>query len=159
MSNNKRFACVDEVIVNHNLAKDCVLPIESIRHLAKLSMLTNSMAYIFADAAESLLMDTEFTLDKLEKCLSKQAKHDFKQMKNSVHAARLAAKKAAAPMYSQKDFTEDGCTDSDWWYNLIKLIDDRIGNNKQKTNLLLDFLFNMPSEGDGLFNVTYDDFI
>jgi hypothetical protein len=81
-------------------------------------------------------------------------------MNRQVHSARLAAKKAAEPMYvTDSGFTDDACIDSDWWYNFLKLVDDRVGTNKQKTHLLLEFLLNMPSEGEGLFNPKFEDFV
>ena len=44
-------------------------------------------------------------------------------------------------------------------YHARGLVDDRIGTNKQKTHLLLEFLLNMPSEGEGLFNPKFEDFV
>ena len=157
--NNKRFAAIEQMLPSHDLIKDSTMSEDAIRHYAKLATLTHSMAYILADAADPFLMDSEFALGKLNQRLKRQTKKNFADMYAAVRVSRRAVKKAAGPMYLKEDFSKDACKDSDWWYNLFKLIEDRIGNNKQKTNLLLDFLLNIPSEGDGLFNVKYEDFV
>lgn len=157
---SQRYSSVDEVIKANFLDKDCDMSPEAVRHYAKMAMVTNSLAYILADAAETFLMDCEFALGKFDKHLLRDVKRNFRQMKTAVHAARLAAKKAAEPMYkADHGFTDDACVDSDWFYNFLKLLDDRVGVNKQKTQLLLEFLLNMPSEGEGLFNPKLDDFV
>ena len=40
---------------------------------------------------------------------------------------------------------------------MIKLIDDRTTDSYQKTQMLLEFLLNMP-EGDSPYKVKFDDF-
>ena len=156
---NQRFSSIEEVIKENNLDTSGLSP-EAVRHYAHLAMTTNSLAYVLADAAETFLMDCENALCKFDRHLMKEVKQNFRQMNRQVHAARLAAKKAARPMYvTDSGFTDDACIDSDWWYNFLKLVDDRIGTNKQKTHLLLEFLLNMPSEGEGLFNPKFEDFV
>ena len=155
----QKFSSLDEVLAANNIKSD-TLSKEEVRHYAHLAMTTNSLAYVLADAAESFLMDCDAALGRVDRCLVQKTKQNFKEMHRCVHSARASAKKAASPMYeTNSGFTEDACYDSDWWYNFIKLIDDRIGVNPQKTNQLLEFLLNMPSEGEGLFNPTYSDFI
>lgn len=157
---SQRYSSLEEVIQSHNLYKESHMSPEAVRHHAKMAMVTNSLAYILADAAESFLMDCEHSLNKFDRMVKNESKQNFKRMRQCVHAARAAAKKAASPMYETRSgFTDDACFDSDWWYNLIKLLDDRVGVNQQKTQMLLEFLLNMPSEGDGLFNPKYDDFV
>jgi hypothetical protein len=157
---SQRYSSLEEVIKANNLDKDCTMSPESIKHFAKKAMITNSLAYILADAAETFLMDCEFALGKFDRNLLREVKRNFRQMKSAVHQARLAAKKAAEPMYEAgSGFTDDACIDSDWWYNFVKLLDDRVGVNKQKTQLLLEFLLNMPSEGEGLFKPKLEDFV
>lgn len=157
---SQRYSSLDEVIKENGLAKGCMMSAEQIRHYAKMAMITNSLAYILADAAETFLLDCECALGMFDRHLQKKVKQNFKLMKQAVHSARQAAKKAAEPMYlAGGGFTDDACIDSDWWYNLVKLIDDRLGVDKQKTNLFLEFLLNMPSEGEGLFHPRIEDFV
>ena len=156
---SQRYSSLEEVIKANNLDKNSTMSPESIKHFAKKAMITNSLAYILADAAETFLMDCDFALSKFDRHLTKEVKQSFKLMHKAVHSARLAAQKAAEPMYkTDSGFTDDACIDSDWFYNFLKLLDDRVGVNPQKTRLLLDFLLNMPSEGEGLFNPKFEDF-
>jgi hypothetical protein len=156
---SQRFSSLEEVIKANNLDTSGLSP-ENVRHYAHLAMTTNSLAYVLADAAETFLMDCENALGKFDRHLLKEVKQNFRHMNRQVHSARLAAKKAAEPMYvTDSGFTDDACIDSDWWYNFLKLVDDRVGTNKQKTHLLLEFLLNMPSEGEGLFNPKFEDFV
>lgn len=156
---SQRYSSLEDVIKENNLDKNCALSPDVIQHYAKMSMITNSLAYILADAAETFLMDCEESLSVFDRHLKQKIKQNFRDMHRAVHTACLAARKAAEPMYqTDSGFTDDACIDSDWWYNFIKLIDDRVGVNPQKTQLLLEFLLNMPSEGEGLFNPKLEDF-
>lgn len=156
---SQRYSSLDEVIKKNNLDKNCNLKPEEIRHHAKMAMVTNSLAYILADAAESFLMDCDTSLKKFDRQLRQNVKKDFREMHKRVEDARKSAKKAAEPIYKAgEDYTNDACIDADWFYNFVKLLDDRIGVNQQKTNLLLEFLLNMPSEGEGLFDIKLEDF-
>ena len=156
----QRYSSLEEVIKAHNLTKDSQMSPEAVKHWAKMAMVTNSLAYILADAAESFLMDCDEALGKFDKNLVQKTKQNFKELHKCVVAAKAAAKKAASPIYeTTSGYTDDACIDSDWWYNFVKLLDDRVGVNPQKTQMLLEFLLQMPSEGDGLFNPKYEDFV
>jgi len=155
----QRYSSLEEVIKENNLDTSGLSP-EAVRRHAKIAMNANSLAYILADAAETFLMDCEVSLSKFDRHLKREVKQNFAQMKRCVHSARAATKKAAQPMYdTDSGFTDDACIDADWWYNFVKLVDDRVGTNPQKTHLLLEFLLNMPSEGEGLYNVKLEDFV
>jgi hypothetical protein len=105
-------------------------------------------------------MECDEAMRKIDKQLVQKVKQDFNEMHRCIHASYKATNKAVQPMYkTNSNFTDNGCIDSDWWYNFMKLVDDRIGTNKQKTQLLLEFLLNTPSEGEGLFNPQFKDFV
>jgi hypothetical protein len=56
--------------------------------------------------------------------------------------------------------TEDAnlfANDSDWWYNFIRLVEDRTGNDALKTRQLLNWVLTMPSEM-GIFKIKKSDF-
>lgn len=156
----KRYAGLKEVIKETNIAKNATLSPEAIEYWTKKALATHSLAYILADAAESFLMECDEAMHKIDKQLVQKVKQDFKEMHRCVHASYKATNKAVQPMYkTNSNFTDNGCIDSDWWYNFLKLIDDRVGTNPQKTHLLLEFLLTMPSEGEGLFNPKFEDFV
>ena len=156
----KRYAGLKEVIKEANIAKNATLSPEAIEYWTKRALATHSLAYILADAAGSFLMDSEEAMHKIDRQLTYEVKQAFNELHKCIHNSYRAANKAVQPMYkTNSNFTHDGCIDSDWWYNFLKLVDDRIGINPQKTQLLLEFLLTMPSEGEGLFNPKYEDFI
>ena len=157
---SQRHSSLDEVINEHNLNRNTTLSAEEVRQYAKKAMVTNSLAYVLADAANSFLIDCDAALQHFHKSLRHEVKQNFRQFQHTIHAARAASKKAAEPMYlAGSGYTDDACIDSDWFYHFIQLLDDRVGTNPQKTQLLLEFLLNMPSEGEGIFNPKYEDFI
>lgn len=153
----KRDAKIDQMIDRYHMIEKCGQSRERLHRRVQRSMVLNNMAFVFADVANSLLMDAEAELRPFGASFGQTDKYNFKQMLSHIVAAKKWAAKSALPIYELKDEAEDACADSDWWYHLCLLIDDRVGDNPRKTNIFLEFLLGMPSEV-GLFNVTYNDF-
>ena len=152
----QRDAQIDAMIDRFNITEKCNMSREAIREKVRRGMVLNNLAFILADVANTFLMDMEEELKPFGVCFAQTDKYNFKQMLSHVTAARKWAEKTALPIYEIAD-ADDACADSDWWYNFIKLVDDRTGESARKTNMLLEYLLNMPSEV-GLFKVTYNDF-
>lgn len=152
----KRNRDIDDMIDRFHMEQKCRLTREQIRTKVLKGMVLNNIAFVLADAANTALMDMETELKGLGVAFSQKDKQNFNEMLRHVTAARKWAERSALPIYEIDD-ADDACADSDWWYNFIKLVDDRIGEDTRKTNLLLEYLLNMPSE-IGLFNVKYNDF-
>lgn len=152
----KRDADIDAMIDRFNMTEKCNLSREQIHRKVQRGMVLNNFAFILADAANTALMDMETELKPLGVAFSQKDKQNFNEMMKHVVAAKKWAEKSALPIYEISE-AQDACADSDWWYNFLKLVDDRIGDNAQKTNLLLEYLLNMPKEV-GLFDVRYEDF-
>ena len=147
---------IDAMIDRFHMTEKCSLSREAIHKKVQRGMVLNNIAYVLADAANSALMDMESELATLGVGFNQQDKYNFKQMLSHVEAAKKWAEKSALPIYEIND-ADDACADSDWWYNMVKLIDDRLGDDNRKTNMLLEYILAMPSE-ICLFNVTYNDF-
>lgn len=156
MRKKNRDAEIDAMIERFNMTERLGIPREKIREKVVRGMVLNNLAFVFADAANSFLIDCESELSPLGVCFNHDDKYNFKQMMTHVCAAKKWAEKSALPIYGISD-SDDACADSDWWYNMAKLIDDRLGENRGKTNMLLEYILAMPSEV-GLFNITYNDF-
>lgn len=152
----KRDREIDEMIDRFNMTKKCSLSREQIHKAVERGMILNNFAFVLADAANTFLMDCECEMSKLGVAFTQKDKQNFKEMLKQIHSARKWAEICALPIYEIKD-ADDACADSDWWYNFIKLVDDRIGDDPRKTNLLLEYILAMPSE-IGLFKVEYNDF-
>ena len=147
---------IDTLIDRFDMENKCSLTRQEIHKIVRRGMILNNLAYILADVVNTLLMDMEDEIGKFGVALSRQDKHNFKQMMMYIRGAKEWSEKCALPIYEIKD-ADNACYDSDWWHNLILLIDSRTGDDARKSNLLLEFLLNMPEEED-LFHITYNDF-
>ena len=153
---DKLHADIEAMIDRFHMEKKCNMSREQIHKSIQKGMILNNLAFVLADAANTFLMDCERELRRFDVTFGQQDKYNFRQMLDHIKAARKWAEKSALPIYDIPD-TDDACADSDWWYHFMLLIDDRIGEDPRKTNLLLEYVLNMPSE-IGLFDVTYNDF-
>ena len=147
---------IDSFIKEHRLTEYTSMPIERIRLLVLRAMTANNLAFILADVINSFIMDCESDLSHFDKCFSRKAKRHFKLMQQNIKAARKWSQELSVPIYKSV-VTDSLCADSDWWYALIKLIDDRVSDNAQRCNQFLEYLLNMP-EGNSPYKVKAEDF-
>ena len=147
---------IDDMIDRYRMEEVLGMSREALRKRVRRGMICNNLAFVLADVASTFLLDCTSELARLGVVFGQKDKQNFNQMMSHLKAARKWAEKSALPMYGNAG-SEDACADSDWWYSLIKLIDDRTGSDKRKTNILLEYLLNMPSE-IGLFDIKYEDF-
>lgn len=152
----KRDAEIDEMIDRFHMMKKCNMSREAIHKAVEKGMVLNNLAFVLADACNTFLMDCENELKRFDVAFGQTDKYNFRQMLSHISAARKWAEKSALPIYDIPD-ADDACADSDWWYSFIKLVNDRTGENPGKTNLLLEYVLNMPSEMN-MFDVKYNDF-
>lgn len=152
----KRDAEIDEMIDRFHMMKKCNMSREAIHRAVERGMVLNNLAFVLADACNTFLMDCENELKRFDVAFGQTDKYNFRQMLSHISAARKWAEKSALPIYDIPD-ADDACADSDWWYSFIKLVNDRTGENLSKTNLLLEYVLNMPSEMN-MFDVKYNDF-
>jgi hypothetical protein len=152
----ERDAQIDAMIDRFDMEKRCGLSREEIHRKVRKSMVLNNLAFVFADAANTFLMDAEDSLKGIGVAFTHKDRYNFSQMMKALGSARAWAAQSALPIYNIPD-VDDACADSDWWHNLFLLIDDRLGDDARKTNMFLEYLLAMPS-AVGLFDITYDDF-
>lgn len=152
----KRDMEIDMMIDRFSMTSKTNLSREQIHKKICRAMILNNLAFTLADASNSFLMDCESELSKFGVLLEREDKFNFNQMLHHIKKARYWSGRCSLPIYKIPE-SDDACADSDWWYNLLLLIDDRLGDDSRKTNMFLEFLLQMPSE-IGLFDVTYDDF-
>ena len=152
----KRDAEIDDMIDRFHMMKKCSMSREAIHKAVEKGMVLNNFAFVLADVCNTFLMDCENELKRFDVAFGQTDKYNFRQMLSHISAARKWAEKSALPIYDIPD-ADDACADSDWWYSFIKLVNDRTGENPSKTNLLLEYVLNMPSEMN-MFDVKYNDF-
>lgn len=156
MKEKERDNSIDSVIDRFAMTEKCGLTREEIRNRVEKGMVYNNLLYILVDTCNSFLMDMEDVLKPLGVGMDNKEKASFDKMYCRVKDACRATERFAKPLYGLKD-ADDACADSDWWHNFILLVDDRLGDDRQKTNMTLEYLINMPSSV-GLFDIKYDDF-
>ena len=69
----------------------------------------------------------------------------FKELKKHANATRKWANTITHDA-RQSDRDGDLATESDWWYNLILMVEDRTGNDELKTKQVIRWLSTMPSQ-------------
>lgn len=146
----------DDFIRANRLAEKTTMPMEKIREKVERAMTANNFAFIMADVVNSFMLDCDSALSHFDKAFSMKSKECFKNMYKHIVAARKWSEKLSQPVY-ECSRTDDMCADSDWWLAVIKLIDDRVAGNPQRTTMLLEFLLNMP-EGESTYKVKPEDF-
>lgn len=149
---------IDDMIDHYHMEEKCDMSRKEIQELVQKAMIQNNFAFVLADVANTFLLDCEKSLERFGVAFSQKDRYNFGMVLKKISEARKWAGVAASPIYHLKmGETDNACADSDWWYNFIKLIDDRLGDDPRKTNMLLEYVLSMPSE-IGLFNIKYDDF-
>lgn len=114
-----------------------------------------NIANCLSDVIETLVMDAESILWPFGATFERQDKMHFKQLIKSLQEARKCAGRCCIGLYEM--IPEEFADDSDWWYNIIRLLADRIGNDELKTQQVLNWLDAMPSVMQ-MFNVKKRDF-
>ena len=152
----KRDEKIDKIIDRFDMTRTCSLSREEIHKRVVKAMVCLNMSYVLADVTNSMRIDAEACLMPFGVAFSRQDKRSFNKMMEHVTAAKKWAERAAFEPY----MTEDAnlfANDSDWWYNFIRLVEDRTGNDALKTKQLLNWVLTMPSEM-GIFKIKKSDF-
>lgn len=153
--NDENMAHVEEYISKYGVQPQICMSEKEIRRRVFKTMAENNIAYLLCDVANSFFVDCIKGLSLLGKDLARDAKMKYNRLVRTVALARDLTADIGGELYTIKD-SELAISDSDFYYNLIRLIEDRIGEDPQKTNMLIEFLLGMPSKG--LYNITLEDF-
>lgn len=152
----QRDAEIDVIIDRFRMEEKCGLTREQIRQRVIKGMVSTNLAHVMADAANSLLLDAEDVLKPMMVSFSQKDKYNYRQMLDHIVAAKKWAAKSCFEPYLTGE-ADLFAQDADWWYNIIRLIEDRTGDNVQKTKLVLNWLLAMPTEMN-LFKIKMNDF-
>ena len=119
-------------------------------------MVCTNLAHVLTDAANSLMMDAESQLKPMRVKFKHIEKKKYTQMLNCIEAAKKYAYNIVVAQY-QYDDADYFANDSDWWYSLIRLVQDKTDSSQNKSTQLIDFLLGMKSESN-VFNIQKKDF-
>lgn len=148
-----------DTIKKYGMDKKCNMSEEALELTVKRAVLCNHLAFVLADAANSFLIDCENYMKRLSVSFDGRDKYNFKKMLDCVKAARRWTKEAAFPLFGcEYDGRNENINDADWWYNLAKLIEDRISGDNDAAEKLIDYIFKIGCDKN-MFNVSHDDFL
>ena len=82
----------------------------------------------------------------------------FKELKKLANATRKWAF-AITRDARHSDSDGDMAKESDWWYNLILMVEDRTGTDELKTKQLLEWISTMPSQLHIFEHIRAKDFV
>jgi hypothetical protein len=129
---------------------------EELRKLVHKGMTCLNLAYCLTDVIDWLIFDVDATLGPFGAALERKDKQLFGAMKKSLSAARQQARDITRDVHREAD--KNGFQgECDWWYNLIRLVEDRTGNDELKTKQVIQWLSTMPSQMN-MFDVHTKDF-
>lgn len=134
----------DEIIDALHLEKATGLTREQLhKEIDRVSVLLD-LAYVLADVCDSLMLDITDILAKVKTPLDDRDRSYFKEMKKLANATRKWAQRATREYY-KNERVEDLARESDWWKNLILMVEDRTGADELKTRQVIRWLSTMPS--------------
>lgn len=113
------------------------------KEVGRVSVLLD-LAYVLADVCDSLMLDITDILAKVKTPLDDRDRSFFKEMKKLANATRKWAQRATRE-YDRGDTQLDLARESDWWKNLILMVEDRTGEDELKTRQVIRWLSTMPS--------------
>jgi hypothetical protein len=115
-----------------------------------------NMAHCLSDVIETLVMDAESILRPFGATFEREDKLRFKQLAKALDDAQKCARRTTLGLYKHEQ-ADEFAEDCDWWYNMIRLLADRTGDDELKTLQVINWLTTMPSQLN-MFDVKKRDF-
>lgn len=112
--------------------------------IVRKALFYTNMAYVLADMANTAILDSESELKKIGQFISEDQKKKFAYAKNQIRKAKVITEKIAKPIYRISD-SDDACNDSDYLYEILKMIIDRTSDTDESKKEMLQYLMQKPS--------------
>ena len=104
------------------------------------------LSVCLADVVNSLMIDVTDISSKVRiDLMNDRERSYFKELKKHANATRKWANTITHDA-RQSDRDGDLATESDWWYNLILMVEDRTGTDELKTKQIIQWISTMPSQ-------------
>lgn len=129
---------------------------EELHKMVEKATMCLNMAHCLADVIETLVMDAECILRPFGATFEREDKLHFKQLTKSLQDVQKCARRTTFGLYNHKQVYEFA-EDADWWYNMVRLLADRTGDDELKTLQVINWLTTMPSQLH-MFDVKKRDF-
>ena len=147
---------LDDVIDRCQMIERLGISRDELHKRVEKATLCLNIASCMADVIETLVMDSECLLRQLGATFEREDKLNFKRLTKSLQDAQKCAKRCCIGLYRHEQ-ADDFASDSDWWYNMIRLIADRTGDDQLKTAQVINWLAAIPSVLQ-MFDVKMRDF-
>lgn len=148
---------LDEVIDRCKMMERTGLSRDELHQRVQKATICLNIAHCLADVCETLVMDSEAILRPFGATFEREDKLRFKQLTKALQDTQKCAKRCCIGLYRHEQ-VDDFVSDCDWWYNIIRLLADRLGDDELKTKQVINWLDAMPSVLH-MFNVKKRDFM
>ena len=129
---------------------------EELHKMVEKATMCLNMAHCLSDVIETLMMDAECILRPFGATFEREDKLRFKQLTKALQDAQKCARRTTIGLYKHEQ-ADEFAEDCDWWYNMIRLLADRTGDDELKTKQVINWLTTMPSVLN-MFDVKKRDF-
>ena len=120
------------------------------------ALVSLNLSYVLSDVVDTLMLDCESIMRELSVEYEDPAKSYFNEMKKLAGATRKWAQRGTRDINRHED-ADQYAGEVDWWYNMVRMLEDRTGEDELKTKQVLDWISTMPSVMD-LFKIRKKDF-
>lgn len=147
---------LDDVIDRCKMIEKTGKTREELHKRVEKATLCLNMAHCLSDVIETLVMDAESILRPFGATFEREDKLRFKQLTKALDDAQKCARRTTLGLYKHEQ-ADEFAEDCDWWYNMIRLLADRTGDDELKTLQVINWLTTMPSQLN-MFDVKKRDF-
>lgn len=148
---------VDVVIDRCKMIERTGLSREELHAKVEKALMCLNLTRVLADVIETLVMDAEAILRPFGATFERQDKQQYRQLTKTCYDARKCAQRLCGGIYASTE-ADEYAQECDWWYNIIRLLEDRTGNDELKTLQVINWLTTMPSVLN-MFEVKKRDFL
>ena len=148
---------VDAVIDRCKMIERTGLSREELHAKVDKALMCLNLTRVLADVIETLVMDAEAILRPFGATFEREDKQHYRQLTRTLYDARKCAQRLCGGIYAS-DQADEYANECDWWYNIIRLIEDRTGDDELKTRQVINWLTTMPSVLN-MFEVKKRDFL
>lgn len=147
---------LDDVIDRCHMIERTGLTRDELHKRVEKATMCLNIAHCLADVIETLVMDAEGILRPFGATFERQDKVHFKALTKALQDTQKRAARCCLGLYKHEQ-ADEFAADSDWWYNMVRLLADRVGDDELKTKQVINWLDAMPSVMQ-MFNVKKRDF-
>lgn len=148
---------LDHIIDTLHLEHSTGLSRDEICRLIDKAAILMDLSVCLADVINSMMIDVMDISSKVKvPLMDDRERNYFKELRKLASATRKWANTITkSTRHSERD--GDLAIESDWWYNLILMVEDRTGQDELKTAQVINWLVTMPSVLN-LFDIHKRDF-